>query len=184
MDELHRGQPGGTLKNPYAVQPESYGRFLCEFFDLWYVDFDAWLRQGRQGYVMDVRMFSNLAQMAAGYPPEECGMSGSCSCYFVVEGDGSVYPCDFYCLDEWKLGDVRTPFREMLASEKANDFLRLGRLNEDSTCRSCPYVSLCRGGCRRWREASGIGEENYLCAGFQMFFQHTWERLQFLGSTI
>ena len=34
---------------------------------------------------MDVRMFSNLAQMAAGYLPEECGMNGVCSCYFVVE---------------------------------------------------------------------------------------------------
>jgi uncharacterized protein len=184
MDEQHRGQPGGNTGNPYAVQPESYGKFLCEFFDLWYVDFAAWLRQGRQGYVMDVRMFSNLAQMAAGYPAEECGMSGSCNCYFVVEGDGSVYPCDFYCLDEWKLGDVRTPFYEMLASEKANEFLRIGRLREDSGCRSCPYVSLCRGGCQRWREAAGIGEENYLCAGFRMFFEHTWERLQFLGSTI
>jgi uncharacterized protein len=184
MDEQHRGQPGGDMKNPYAVQPESYGRFLCEFFDLWYADFVAWLQQGRQGYVMDVRMFSNLAQMAAGYPPEECGMSGSCSCYFVVEGDGSVYPCDFYCLDKWRLGDVRTPFHEMLASEKANEFLRTGRLNEDSACRLCPYVSLCRGGCRRWREASSVGKENYLCAGFRMFFEHTWERLHFLGSTI
>jgi uncharacterized protein len=184
MDEQHRGQPGGDMKNPYAVQPESYGRGLFVFFFRWLAEFFAGGEEGRQGYVMDVRMFSNLAQMAAGYPPEECGMSGSCSCYFVVEGDGSVYPCDFYCLDKWRLGDVRTPFHEMLASEKANEFLRTGRLNEDSACRLCPYVSLCRGGCRRWREASSVGKENYLCAGFRMFFEHTWERLHFLGSTI
>lgn len=49
-------------------------------------------------------MFSNWAQMAAGYMPESCGMSGKCNCYFVVDGNGNVYPCDFYCTDEWKLG--------------------------------------------------------------------------------
>jgi uncharacterized protein len=174
----------GNAGNPYAVKPESYGRFLCEFFDLWYEDFVLWLRQGRQGYVMDVRTFSNLAQMAAGYPPEECGMNGFCSCYFAVEGDGSIFPCDFYCTDEWKLGNAGTPFARMLSTEKAAAFLRQGHLSEDAPCHKCPYIPLCRGGCRRWREASDSGKENYLCAGFQMFFAHTWERLHLLGSTI
>lgn len=96
MDEDNR-QFG--KKNSYAIQPESYGKFLCELFDLWYEDFKA-------GYIMDVRMFSNLAQMAVGYPPEECGMCGQCKCYFVVEGDGSVYSCDFYCMDGYRLGTV------------------------------------------------------------------------------
>ena len=33
-------------------------------------------------------------------------MVGRCSIQFVVEGDGGVYPCDFYVLDEWRLGTV------------------------------------------------------------------------------
>lgn len=53
--------------------------------------------------IMDVRMFSNWAQMTVGYPPEECGMCGSCKCYFVVEGDGSVYPSDFYAFVDFSL---------------------------------------------------------------------------------
>ena len=24
-----------------------------------------------------------------------------------MEADGTVYPCDFYVLDEWKLGNIR-----------------------------------------------------------------------------
>ncbi|MGN0599784.1 MAG: anaerobic sulfatase maturase [Oscillospiraceae bacterium] len=183
MDELNRNNM--EQKNPYAVQPGSYGKFLCAFFDLWYEDFLAWLKAGRRGYVMDVRFFSNLAQMAAGYPPEECGMCGHCTCYFAVEGDGSVYPCDFYCMDEWKLGQVGTPFNELLRSEKAMKFIQTGLLPESSACKSCEYYSLCRGGCRRWREAN-IGERNinFLCAGLKQFYAHTWDRLQFLGSTI
>lgn len=93
MDEIKR-QDGTQERSIYAVEPEQYGKFLCELFDLWYADFAA-------GEAMDIRMFSNLAQMAAGYPAEECGMNGCCNCYFVVEGDGSVYPCDFYCMDAW-----------------------------------------------------------------------------------
>ena len=111
MDEIKR-QDGTQERSIYAVEPEQYGKFLCELFDLWYADFAA-------GETMDIRMFSNLAQMAAGYPAEECGMNGCCNCYFVVEGDGSVYPCDFYCMDEWKLGTVNDGFVQMKTSEKA-----------------------------------------------------------------
>lgn len=39
-------------------------------------------------------------------PSGTCATSGSCGNYFVVEGDGSIYPCDFYVLDEWKLDSV------------------------------------------------------------------------------
>lgn len=69
-------------------------------------------------------MFSNLAQMAAGYPAEECGMNGCCTCYFVV-GDGSVYLCDFYCLDEWKLGTVQNSFRDMILSDTAKKLWKI-----------------------------------------------------------
>lgn len=166
-----------TEEGTGAVTPESYGRFLCEFFDLWYEDFV-------HGEEMDVRIFSNLAQMAAGYPAEECGMNGCCSCYFVVEGDGSVYPCDFYCIDEWKLGDIGQPFAEMIQSERARAFVANSR-TQCEACRECPYISLCHGGCRRWREETkGVYGENRLCKAYKMFFAHAWDRLQKLGEVI
>ncbi len=115
MDEIKR-QDGTQERSIYAVESEQYGKFLCELFDLWYADFAA-------GEAMNIRMFSNLAQMAAGYPAEECGMNGCCNCYFVVEGDGSVYPCDFYCMDEWKLGTVNDGFVQMKTSEKSKKHL-------------------------------------------------------------
>lgn len=160
-----------------VLNAEEYGKFLCEFFDFWYEDFC-------NGEQMDIRMFSNLAQMAAGYPAEECGMNGHCNCYFVVEGDGSVYPCDFYCLDEWKLGTVKETFEKMAVSERAKEFVRSSE-SLAAECRKCSYFSLCRGGCRRWREQNGgIDALNYLCPAYKIFFRHAEERIAALGMYI
>lgn len=177
MDEIKR-QDGTQERSIYAVEPEQYGKFLCELFDLWYADFAA-------GETMDIRMFSNLAQMAAGYPAEECGMNGCCNCYFVVEGDGSVYPCDFYCMDAWKLGTVKDGFAQMKTSEKAEAFVEASR-PVCAACQECPYFSLCRGGCRRWSEPFVDGKPglNQLCPAYRMFFAHTSERIKRLGAYI
>lgn len=174
MDEIKR-QDGTQERSIYAVEPEQYGKFLCELFDLWYADFVA-------GEAMDIRMFSNLAQMAAGYPAEECGMNGCCNCYFVIEGDGSVYPCDFYCMDAWKLGTVNDGFVQMKTSEKAKAFVEASR-SVCAACQECPHFSLCRGGCRRWREPFVDGKPglNQLCSAYRMFFAHAAERMERLG---
>lgn len=134
---------------------------------------------------MDIRMFSNLAQMAAGYPAEECGMNGHCTCYFVVEGDGSVYPCDFYCMDQWKLGTVKDSFSHLIESPKVQEFIRPSMTIAEK-CKECPHFALCRGGCRRWRETTAGGglDINILCPAFEKFFAHTKERIYALGQHI
>ncbi len=174
MDESVRCS--GT-KGPYAVNAQEYGRFLCQMFDLWYEDF-------MKGEDVEIRMFSNLAGMAAGYPSEECGMSGCCTCYFAVEADGSVYPCDFYCQDMWYLGKVREGFANLQNSDRAREFIGRSHKGKED-CPSCPYVSLCHGGCRRWRErGGGAYGKNLLCEAYQTFFSHAWERLHRLGELV
>ena len=117
-------------QNSFSITPEGYGKFMCNLFDLWYDYF-------KHGEQMDIRMFSNLAQMTIGYPPEECGMNGCCNCYFVVEGNGDIYPCDFYCTDEWKLGKVGDSFQHMYEDALAQRFVeRSKELHEK--CKQCP----------------------------------------------
>lgn len=176
MDETARNN--NTSGSVPAVCAEEYGRFLCGFFDLWYEDFKS-VEQ------MDIRFFSNLAQMAAGYPAEQCGMNGYCQCYFAVEGDGSVYPCDFYCTDKWKLGNVTDGFDNLAVSNKAVSFTKCSKCSLPE-CMECPYFSLCRGGCRRWREpfTDGTPGLNSLCKAYKMFFGHTAERIEKLGRLI
>lgn len=162
----------------YSLTPKVYGEFLCKLFDLWYEDFS-------KGLQIDIRMFSNLAQMAAGYAPEECGMCGKCNTYFVVESDGSVYPCDFYTQDEWKLGSVENGFSNLYKSEKSIKFMEISHKTEPE-CKECRYFYLCRGGCRRWRDMqlNGELELNYLCEGFKIFFAHCESRINLLGEYI
>ncbi len=176
MDEAGRNSQASA--GVPAVNPEAYGRFLCEFFNLWYEDF-------KSGYRMDIRFFSNLAQMAAGYPAEQCGMNGYCQCYFAVEGDGSVYPCDFYCTDEWKLGNVTDGFNNLAVSSKTVSFTECSRYNLPE-CKECPYFNICKGGCRRWREPfiNGMPGLNSLCKAYKMFFGQASERIYKLGRLI
>lgn len=163
-----------SAENEWSVRPESYGKFLSELFDLWYADFMS-------GEDREIRTFSNLAQLAAGFPAEECGMNGCCTCYFVAEADGSVYPCDFYCTDAYCLGDVHTPFAEMVHSGCALDFVEDSRRLPEQ-CNACLHFRLCRGGCRRWREPDT--QLNYFCEGYQIFFEHCTERIEKLGDLI
>ena len=109
-------------------------------------------------------------------------MNGCCNCYFAVEGDGSVYPCDFYCMDEWKLGTVADGFAFLFASDKSKEFM-LTSHHVAEKCKICPYFTLCRGGCRRWRE-SLLNEKlpvNKLCPAYELFFAHAGGQIAELG---
>ena len=65
---------------------------------------------------MSIRQFDNWVQMYVGRQPEQCGVCGHCMHQFVVEGNGNVYPCDFYCLDEWLLGNINSDELETMAN--------------------------------------------------------------------
>lgn len=162
-------KPGGQS---WSLSPEAYARFLKETFDLRYAEW-------RNGSSMNVRWFDNLVAMAMGLAPESCGMAGSCSVDFTVEADGSVYPCDFYVTDEWRLGNVRSDgFRAMREGLVARRFVESSR-HVDSACKDCFAFPLCRGGCRRDREpfSGGRPSRNRYCPAFKEFFAYAGERI-------
>ena len=104
-----------------------------------------------------------------GMPAGTCATSGSCGNYLVVEGNGSLYPCDFYCLDEWKLGVVKdTSFVEIMQCDKERRFLKDGA-EHPAECNSCRWRRMCFGGCKRDWYVDSTGKHNYLCGAFQMF---------------
>lgn len=158
-------------KRSFMVTPKEFGDFLCRLFDLWYDDF-------KKGQYMSIRYFDNLVQMIAGMPPESCAMNGVCSINGVIEADGSVYPCDFYMLDQYRLGNIHdTGFEELRKAEVGEAFVAPSRVIDES-CKVCPYLQLCRGGCRRERERlEGQLGLNKLCEGYRMFFDYAYNRL-------
>ena len=122
----------------------------------------------------------DLISMAAGLPPEACSLRGTCACQFVFEADGSCYPCDFYVLDEYRLGNVASDsLQDCDERRKQLKFVeRSRRLPVD--CPVCPYFRLCRGGCMRERKD---GKSRY-CEGYKAFFRSAAPALQALLSQL
>lgn len=158
LDEPH-GQ------NEYSLDPEQYGQFLIRLFRLWYKDW----KKGRQPYI---RQFENYIGILLGHFPEACDQRGTCSIQNVVEADGSVYPCDFYMLNDYCLGNFNeNRLDEIDARRKEIGFLERS-LKLDPDCKHCTYYRLCRGGCQRNRDwAPKIqAYQNYFCQSYRMFF--------------
>jgi len=159
--------------NGFSINEITYGTFLRRVFDLWHREFE-------QGNYYSVRAFDNYVQMLMGAPPETCSMSGRCAPYLLIEADGSVYPCDFYALDMYKIGEVGGgSFTDMLESDAAKSFIAESvAVAED--CADCGYYFICRSGCRRDREPliDGKAPQNRFCGAYKAFFDHALPRLK------
>lgn len=160
----------------YSLSPEIYGQFLISLFNLWYED----LCQGSQPFI---RQFENYIAILLGQPPESCDMRGTCGMQYVIEADGSVYPCDFYVLDKYRLGNLLTDSMEELDRiREQSGFIETSK-NKEEACRQCTYQPLCRGGCRRTRFAAQ-GYHQYFCRSYQMFFDACLPRMMDIAGNI
>lgn len=97
-----------------------------------------------------VNIFENILSMFVyGQPPYQCGYIGHCGIHQIVESNLDVYPCDFYCLDQYRLGNLQdTDFQTLRTNEVARKFL-MDESCMKKPCMTCPYVKICHGACRR-----------------------------------
>lgn len=164
LDPLEEGR--GTLG--YSLSPEAYGVFLCQMFDCWYRDW-------KEGNYLSIRNYDDYLRHLLRLPPSSCAAAGSCGHYLVVEGDGSLYPCDYYVLDEWILGNIwQCTVEEALDSAASKAFLAAGQKRPEA-CNHCRYRPICRGGCKRdWERTGG----NYYCRSYRTFLDYSISRLE------
>lgn len=135
------------------------------------------------GNYISIRQFGNYIGMLRGYPPECCGFSGVCTLQNVIEADGSVYPCDFYVLDEYRLGNLcADSFEELEQRGKESGFVEAS-MPLPETCRRCRYAALCRNGCRRHR-LEGPAGMNRFCKAYQEFFAYSFDRMAALAQNL
>lgn len=160
-------------KKVFSLSAQRYTEFLKVTFREYYKDFCA-------GHPVSVRNFDNYVGMLLGRRPENCAMAGVCTCYTVVEGDGSVFPCDFYVLDEWKLGNINeASFEELTTCELARKFVSVST-HRSEECTTCKWFPLCRGGCRREREpiTDGTPSLNRFCESYKQFFEACYPQME------
>ncbi|WP_287449152.1 anaerobic sulfatase maturase [Sellimonas sp.] len=164
-------------KENYSLPPKLYADALKRLFDLWFED-------KRAGNLVYIRQFDNYLHVLRGGTPEACTMYGKCSMQNVVEADGSVYPCDFYALDTYRMGNIKeTDFaalQEQASREEEGTFFE-NPARRDDRCPSCRWYPLCRGGCKRDCEEQAGTVRNYYCEVYTEFFEYAIGRLEWLA---
>ena len=109
---------------------------------------------------------------------------GFASFQHVIEADGEVYPCDFYVMDGYQLGNLtQCSFDEIQVKRKEIQFVEESTM-VDLKCQSCEYYGICRGGCKRYREPRIDGKLrlNFFCESYRMFFGYAGDRLMALAN--
>ena len=119
--------------------------------------------------------------MLMGMPPENCAMVGRCGPSLVIESDGSVYPCDFYALDAWKLGSISDDSPGECSQVSGNR--PSSRISaRSSACRACRWYSLCRNGCKRERvPETGLTR---WCGVHTAFFEYAYPRMREMAKAL
>lgn len=158
------GEAGG--KRDYSLSPKEYGEFLNRLFELWRID----IQNGRKIYI---RQFENWINIVRGEMPEACEQRGICGRQIIIEADGSVFPCDFYALDSYKIGNIiESTLEEIEENRKTLGFIERS-YNHVQDCLDCEFFRICRGGCNRYREEG----KNIFCEGYRKFFEEKYELL-------
>lgn len=152
-------------KDDKILTGKNFGRFLVNLYDLW-------VKELKKGNQVSIRFFDNLSALIKGYDNLACEMRGHCSMQNIIEADGSIYPCDFYATEEYKIGNInQLGFYQIYKNERVINFIK-SSFERHRSCKSCNFFIYCRGGCRRYLLGTG---KNLYCGGYKYFFENRLE---------
>ena len=152
-------------RSVYALTPRRFSSFYKVLFSLWYKD---WVK----GEYTSIKLFDDIINLLTDGMQSACGILGRCHPQVVVEADGSAYPCDFYMLDEYRMGSLRDEkLGEILRAQAVEKFL--GRDNQiPKLCEDCKFRGICGGNCKRMRKNVCCASEDSYC-GYADFLSST-----------
>ncbi len=153
------------------ISGADFADFFLEIFDLWFDEFC-------HGHYVSVRLIDDIFTVLSGHRISSCDLQGYCSVQNVIEADGSIYPCDFYVLDEWRLGNVNDE-RNLINKIRVQQFTKEERLPDP--CLDCEAFAFCKNGCRRYRTQQGL---NGYCETFKRIYSSRKKQLSFVLNKI
>lgn len=159
-----------------ALTPQRFAFFYTQLFRLWLADWN-------KGNYISIKLFDDVIHYLCDGIPAFCGMTGLCYPQIVAEADGSAYPCDFYVLDDHRLGDLaQQPLEELYHGQTMRQFQN--RSPElPAFCGSCPYRRICGGGCKRMRGSMYCGAAEDFC-GYRAFLDACGNELAIVARSI
>ncbi|MFC0232873.1 radical SAM/SPASM domain-containing protein [Vagococcus entomophilus] len=146
-------------QHKYGLSPELFADFYTRIYQLWLEELKS------QKYI-SIKLFDDLFHFLVNREISACGINGKCQTQYVIEGDGGVYPCDFYVLDDYKLGNIKENTLKELFDQPINFKFNCEGRKVKKQCRNCPYQNVCGGGCKRMEEAIYVNNDDTYC-GFQ-----------------
>ncbi|MFP4016629.1 MAG: anaerobic sulfatase maturase [Halanaerobiales bacterium] len=151
----------------HSVKAEEYGKFLISVFD-------EWIKDG-YGRVY-IQIFEEAVRVWAGYRAGLCVFSSTCGNAEIMEHNGDVYSCDHFVYPGNLLGNIKEKsLFDMVHSEKQRQFGKDKLDTLPKKCIECEVNFICHGGCPKNRiieTESGEKGLNYLCAGYNLFFNY------------
>lgn len=157
-----------TIMTPWSVDALQFGHFLNTIFDIW-------IREDIGD--IGIQLFEQTLAAWCGLPPQVCVFAPVCGSAFAMEMNGDVYNCDHFVYPQYKLGNISdTTLWQMNIGRQNRQFGDDKSRLMAQECHSCQWLFACYGGCPKHRflpSASGQLNENYLCAGYKLFFSHT-----------
>lgn len=158
---------GESNSGEYSLKVEDYTKFLVAVFPLW-------LRDWRNGNYISIRFFEEIINKVLKSDNVSCSLTGECGKYLVLEADGTLYPCDFFVLEEWKIGKYKEyeNYEEALNSTLMQHFIS-SHSKENEDCFSCKWKDLCNGGCPRYRSDNNA----IYCTSYKEFFTFAYDEI-------
>lgn len=164
---------------PFSVTPRQWGHFLRAIFK-------EWVRND-VGTTF-VQLFDATLANWVGAQPGVCVYAKECGHAGVMEFNGDVYSCDHFVFPEYKLGNIRRQtIAEMLYGEKQSRFSMLKHQSLPRQCKECRFEFACHGECPKNRFAKdryGNPGLNYLCEGYQAFFDFVTPYMNFMRNEL
>ena len=165
--------PGGPSKGGGDIlEPTDVSRFLGELLDVWLTQYSA------RG--LRLAPFTELMNQYLGRPARlPCIWQPNCASQFMtIDARGHVALCDCWVTSypEYRFGNVlgKPCLAEILGESEAHRAFieRPVRLMDMEDCASCPYLSLCHGGCpvRTFTSKGTIEAKDPYCEVYKAIF--------------
>lgn len=163
-----------TGKERFSLSNQDYYKFLNDLFILWYSDFN-------NGKYISIRNFDIMIHKILGNEESiPCFSKGVCRNQNIIEANGEVFPCDFYVIDSYSLGNIMNkPIKALYENETLKYFLNESVIFPKE-CRQCKYFYLCRNGCRRFR----VNGKYYYCEATYRFYDKYLPKLKKVASKV
>ncbi len=154
----------------FQLTPQRFASFYNELLNYWAKNFI-------NGNYVSIKLFDDLFNLLKKGVVNACGFTGFCQFQFVIEADGSVYPCDFYVIDKWQTGTlVENKPSEILENNLVREFLNRPKLIEKICC-DCKWSKICGQGCPRMKNVMYIDYEKKFC-GYKTFLNESSSNIQ------